>query len=360
MTARPLAIRRGHRGDAVRDLQTRLLALDYHIDADERGSFGTTTETAVRSFQERRGLVIDGIVGPVTWRDLVEASWRLGDRTLYLRAPHLRGDDVRALQERLSALGFDVGRVDGIFGSQTAVALREFQSNYGLPPDGILGDFTVRALRGLRGLGGDLPVALIRESEALRRFPQTLAGLRVVVDAGHGGGDEGHVGPAGAREDRFALDLALGLEAALAASGAAVFLTRDDDAGPALEERVRLAERVGADLYVALHAAGAGDPRASGGAVYYYGHERWHSVTGKRLAEMIAAAIGLLGIGEARAEQKTFPVLRETRMPAVQVEPGHLTNPKEEELLADAEMIARLAEAIAGALRRFPAESATA
>src|SRR5437899_1852251 len=109
-----MAIKLGQRSAAVRDVQRRLLTLGYKIDAVEiDGRFGETTLAAVRDFQERRGLVVDGLVGDETWRELVEASWRLGNRSLYLRAPQLRGDDVRELQERLGALGFDVGRIDG-------------------------------------------------------------------------------------------------------------------------------------------------------------------------------------------------------------------------------------------------------
>ncbi|MBI4728228.1 MAG: N-acetylmuramoyl-L-alanine amidase [Acidobacteria bacterium] len=356
----PLLLRGGHRGDAVRDLQARLLALGSAIDADERGAFGPSTERAVREFQQRRGLVVDGIVGRDTWRELVEASWKLGDRTLYLRSPQLRGDDVRDLQARLSALGFDAGRVDGIFGPQATRALREFQANYGLPADGILGDFTVRALKGLPARAGETPVAHIREREALRRLPQTLAGMRLVLDPGHGGADHGRSGPSGLREDRFAFDLALALEAELAASGAAVFFTRDEHAGPSEHERAALAQRVGADLYIALHAGGAEDPRAGGAAVYFYGNERWESAAGRRLAETILDEAAALGLTHAGAHPKTFAVLRETRMPAVQVEPGFLTNPEEESLLSDPAFVARLAGAIAGALRRFPAEPARA
>ena len=56
----------------------------------------------------------------------------------------LRGDDVAELQQRLCALGFDTGRVDGIFGDRTSGALAEFQRNAGLPVDGIVGGATLR------------------------------------------------------------------------------------------------------------------------------------------------------------------------------------------------------------------------
>src|SRR5918996_3792232 len=128
----------GSTGGAVLDVQARLVALGYPIARLERGRFGPHTESAVKVFQIRRGLSPDGIVGPQTWRELVEAGWTMGSRTLYFRQPPMRGDDVRELQRRLNALGFDAGKDDGIFELSTQEAVHEFQHNAGLPTsDGI-------------------------------------------------------------------------------------------------------------------------------------------------------------------------------------------------------------------------------
>ena len=85
-------------------------------------------------------------VDNAVWTKLVDASFELGDRNLFLRVPFFHGADVRTLQEALSALGFSCGIADGIFGVHTEDALRRFQLNMGLPTDGIAGAFTFRAL----------------------------------------------------------------------------------------------------------------------------------------------------------------------------------------------------------------------
>ncbi|HEX2258111.1 MAG TPA: peptidoglycan-binding domain-containing protein, partial [Actinomycetota bacterium] len=96
-------IRRGQRSLAVADLQARLEKLGFQIAVAERGgTFGPSTEIALKEFQQRRGLDVDGIAGEATWRSLVESSWALGDRLLRLSQPPLRGDDVRELQARLN------------------------------------------------------------------------------------------------------------------------------------------------------------------------------------------------------------------------------------------------------------------
>jgi N-acetylmuramoyl-L-alanine amidase len=349
-----MLIKPGQRSGAVRDIQRRLLSLDYSVaPAELDGRFGESTIAAVRAFQERRGLVVDGLVGDETWRELVEASWRLGDRTLYLRAAPLRGDDVRALQERLGALGFDVGRVDGILGPRTARAVREFQANYGIPADAIVGRSTLRALAGLPAVSGVTSAAAVREREELRRFGPGIAGLHVVIDPGHGGEDLGFAGPAGARESDVAMAVGRRLEAVLSSSGVAVYPTRESEASPTESQRASLANALGADLYLAIHTAGSSNPDARGAITYFFGHERFRSEAGARLAECIQSAMVALGLGDAGVHAKQYAVLRETRMPAVQIEPGHLTNPEDEALLADPEYQRRIAEAVAAGLREF-------
>ncbi len=178
-------IRRGDRGPGVEDVQRRLAALGADLGlTGVDGVFLGATLAAVADFQRLRRLSEDGVVGPETWAALVDATFRLGDRLLYLRFPHFHGADVCVAQGALNALGFAAGDPDGVFGAFSERAVRDFQSNTGLPADGIVGPDTVRALDNLRHVWGDkapdAPVALRR---APARSADILASRRVDVVA---------------------------------------------------------------------------------------------------------------------------------------------------------------------------------
>jgi hypothetical protein len=176
-------IRKGDRGPAVEDVQRRLRALGSDLGpTGVDGVFLGATLAAVRAFQSDRGLAEDGDVGVQTWAALVDATFTLGDRLLYLHAPHFHGADVGVLQGALNVLGFAAGAPDGIFGAFTERAVREFQANSGLPADGIVGPDTVRALGNLRHAWADKSPEAI---DQLRRAPARSADVlgRVEVRA---------------------------------------------------------------------------------------------------------------------------------------------------------------------------------
>lgn len=152
----PRPIREGDRGPAVEDVQRRLLTLGIDLGGTGvDGVFLGATLVAVRAFQRERGLPEDGEVGPLTWAALVDATFTLGDRLLYLRRPYFHGADVLTLQGALNVLGFACGEHDGIFGAFTERAVRDFQANIGLPADGIAGSDTVRTVASLRHVWSD-------------------------------------------------------------------------------------------------------------------------------------------------------------------------------------------------------------
>ena len=136
-------------GAAVEDVQHRLSLIGLLDETKVDGKFGPETAAAVQAFRAQANLPEGADVDEKTWAALVDASYSLGDRTLYLRMPHFHGHDVLQLQQALSALGFACGPVDGIFGAFTELALRKFQTNLGLPTDGIAGAYTYSAIRNL-------------------------------------------------------------------------------------------------------------------------------------------------------------------------------------------------------------------
>ena len=138
------------RGAAVEDAQRRLAQLGYLPEEAIDGVFEQETLEAVKAFCRDQCLATDGNIDQKIWAKLVDESYELGDRVLYLRLPFFHGRDVRILQSALSALGFATGGNDGLFGPHTEEALRKFQLNLGLPADGIAGAFTFKALLNLR------------------------------------------------------------------------------------------------------------------------------------------------------------------------------------------------------------------
>lgn len=292
-------MRAGDRGEPVRDLQHRLASVGHPTAGDEPGHFGDKTEAAVRSFQQARGLRVDGICGPQTWAALVEAGYRLGDRLLYLRQPMLRGDDVASLQRRLGALGFDAGRVDGIFGPATKRALDEFQRNTGLVVDGVGGPGTVEALErfGARGTERE-PVAMVRELETLRQAPRTLQGRRVVL--GDGGGLHAVLSAT---------------ERVLKQSGAEVTVVHHPDQS----EQAAEANAASGEVFLGLRLEPGGTSCTS---AHYAGH-RYESAGGRRLAQLVQAAVpAAVGVQDGGVRGMSIPLLKETRMPAVVCELG--------------------------------------
>jgi N-acetylmuramoyl-L-alanine amidase len=336
--------RAGDRGPEITDIQSKLTALGAVVDDAERdGTFGSSTEAAVRWFQRDRHLQVDGLVGPDTWEQLVEAGWQLGDRTLYHRAPMFRGDDVRELQRMLNALGFDCGKQDGLYGPWTDAALRLFQRNVGDEPDGIVGPHTLSVLRRMRPLEAVPSRALVREREELKATRGPIEGRVIAVDVGEGPDGGGAVHRRSAQA----------LVAALQAVGADPKLLAIAEDATAPSDRARLANEAGAAASITVELT-ARDREGDGGPVCsYFGSRTTHSPSGLVLAQLILkeleAEFGLPG----KVRPLTIAPLRETRMPAVQVEPLTGTGDHELEMLNDPDLPSRLARAVAAGVGRF-------
>ena len=336
--------RLGDEGPEILDIQQRLAELGFVLPVTEHGMYGEDTRAAVRAFQTQRNLHADGIVGPDTWGQLVEAGFRLGDRTLYVHAPFLRGDDVRALQRKLDALGFDPGKQDGMYGPATDAALRDFQRNVGDDVDGVVGLHTIATLERMRPLDDVPGRGVIRETEALRAIRGRLDGHVVAIDPGQAPPDRG--------TPDVHLALARVLAGELARLGAKPEVLRGSADNPSPSARAAMANAMDATACVSLHL-GEDVPESSGPSCSYFGSQATHSPAGRLLAELILEELEHELRLRGRVQRLTVSMLRETRMPAVQVEVFNPANEVEAAALRTPDATTRVGRAIAEGVRRF-------
>ena len=182
------ALRRGSRGDSVSQIQFWLSEIAQGVSGIPApavdGIFGAGTEAAVRAFQEKYGLTVDGVVGAATWNAIYQQYVSLSTDSSP-QGPSAypgtsltvgsRGDDVRRVQFWLRIVARSNSSVpsvtpDGIFGSATERAVRAFQSAYGLTVDGIVGKATWNRLYEVYT---DLINGILSESEKPGVYPGT-------------------------------------------------------------------------------------------------------------------------------------------------------------------------------------------
>jgi N-acetylmuramoyl-L-alanine amidase len=286
----------GDRGEPVRDIQRRLTGLGFPVEAD--GTYGPQTVAVVCQFQESRGLPADGIVGPETWSSLVEAGFRLGDRMLYRRSPMMRGDDVSRLQRSLGSLGFDAGKVDGLFGPDTLRALLDFQRNRGMAEDGIAGRDVVEELL-LMARATDKPGREeVRDHAWIESLPRPIAGARIYIDPNGGG-------PGGSEA---IWDVATQLSSELQLAGARPLLSRSIDTFPSERLRAGRANRLDVQIVISITV-----PSDGAEGVFYFGTQLSTSEAGRTVAGHLASSLGVEPLPRA------VPILKATRSPAVVV-----------------------------------------
>jgi N-acetylmuramoyl-L-alanine amidase len=240
---------------------------------------------------------------------------------------------------------------------------------------------------------GVTPVALrLRPQIAPKTMPVSLQKV-IVIDPGHGGHDPGALGAQGFEKD-VNLAAALALKARLERSPRyKVVLTREDDTYVPLDERVRVAQRAGADLFISLHSDSGGDPSVRGASVYtlsdkasnraarFVKHDDWFmkaSLTGDRGVTDIlfdltqratknrsaAFAQTLVGRIEGKApllrrsqRDAGFMVLLAPDVPAVLLEMGFVTNTEDEQFLRDPAQRGRLMNAVGDSIDDYFAQA---
>ncbi len=290
----------GSDGDVILDLQQRLVGTGYDISPDELGRYGQGTRAAVESFQYHRGLEITGTCTFTTWNALVEACYRLGDRILYYTRPLMRGDDVADLQRKLSALGFDTGKVDGIFGKNTANGIADFQANVGLHPDAICGYRTVAELnRVFFSRSSTELVAGVKDRERLRNSPKTLSSKKILIADGGGLGA-----------------LVYAIKRQLAEANATIL----DISHPNGAVHASIANSANVDMCLSMMLAVDTDIST---IAYYSGHS-YESPGGKRLAQLVVQHLKkYFDSVPIDCRGMSLPILRETQMTAILCQIGY-------------------------------------
>jgi N-acetylmuramoyl-L-alanine amidase len=217
-------------------------------------------------------------------------------------------------------------------------------------------------------------------------------GLRtVVIDAGHGGEEEGAKGPKGTLEKNVTLSVSRRLKAALEARlGVRVVLTRDADETVGLDERAAVANNNKADIFISLHANASVRSSASGAEVFYlslaeYGDEALRVARGEseelpvfgggtrdievilwemaqaryieqsaQLAQLVESSMReRIAMSPRAIQQAPFRVLVGANMPAVLIEMGFITNPDQERLLTSETFQGSLVQAVVDGLIRY-------
>ena len=171
---------------------------------------------------------------------------------------------------------------------------------------------------------------------------EPLAGLKVAIEAGHGGESTGAVGLSGLLEKDINLDLALKFGSLCEEMGAEVFQVRETDESIGLIDKRRMALASEADLLISIHANAAGTSRGYlrvPGTSTYYNNPFWAPLAENvydRLLELGLAEFGVVG-------SFNYTVIRVSQMPTILVEQAFMTHAEDEEKLADPEFREKMA-----------------
>lgn len=195
---------------------------------------------------------------------------------------------------------------------------------------------------------GLIIVDLNKDSSTPVTPPGTSGKKLVVLDAGHGGTDPGAISVKGRKEKDFNLAVVLKVEALLKNNkNIDLVLTRSGDTYPTLSDRVKIAEKLKADIFISVHA-NSGAPAASGVETYYTRNSSLELA--KVMHKYLVKASGLT---DRKVRYASLHVTRETTMPAVLLECGYLSNSKDEALLYSEAFQNKVAEGIVAGIKEY-------
>ena len=185
--------------------------------------------------------------------------------------------------------------------------------------------------------------------------------MKVFLDPGHGGNDRANRGPTGYIEADGALDISLRLSAILRAYGHDVKLSREEDQSLTLTQRAQMSNAWGADLLISIHSNAASDPAAGGVETFHTLRNLWgdkdHARARERAQKINSAVVEATGWQNRGIKTRTgstgldyYGIIRQTNAPALIVEVGFHSNPREEAELKKPEFRQKVAQAIADAI----------
>ncbi len=178
-------------------------------------------------------------------------------------------------------------------------------------------------------------------------------GKTIVVDPGHGGSDHGAIGVTGLQEKELNLAVAHKLAILLKEAGASVLMTREGDQPVSNGQRVDLANKAKADLFISIHA-NAYVSNESNGTETHYCSENNHSNASRYLAHQVQnELISALSLRDRGVKANNFYVLKNTEIPAALVELAFISNPAEEEILRNEQTHSTIAQALYRGLEAY-------
>jgi N-acetylmuramoyl-L-alanine amidase len=177
-----------------------------------------------------------------------------------------------------------------------------------------------------------------------------LTGLKIALEAGHGGSGLGAIGLSGLVEKDVNLDLSFRLGALLQSMGADILQVRDSDKDMGLIEKRDKAIAFNADLLICMHAnAGGRGYLSTAGTSTYYNNPFWAPLAEciyGRLLELKLKEFGVIG-------SFNYTVIRASQMPAILVEQAFMTNAEDEEKLADPQFRQQEAQKISEGIKDY-------
>lgn len=334
-------------------VKAQLARLGYAVGDASSPDFDSALDATIRHFQQRRGLFSDGILGQQTFDQIELARHQLGDRVLRFDPVRpFRGDDVAALQEKLSGLGLYAARIDFIFAETTDAAVRELQKNLGLNVDGVAGPRTLRGLDAVTRSSASGSIFALQEKVRLQSSGPSLAGRTFVIDSAPQlpmTDDETLIETYESQSHDYSADIAQRIAGRLAAVGASPFVLDGTQQGASdlLDSRASTLISVSQDMHT--------NASANGLATFYFGTANGQpSPVGKRLADLIQREIlSRTDFRDCGTHARSWKSLHEYSTPTVHIVVGYITHEGDRDRLHSARVRDSIAESVAVALQRL-------